>query len=65
MNIISRLVLATIGFMILAAASAPAVAQKQSCDAYCAAKVCATANSKSYCMSQCVPKCNQARSSKK
>ena len=62
----SRFIVLAIGFGIaLAAAPAPAVAQKQSCDAYCAAKVCATANSKNYCMTQCVPKCNQMRSSKK
>ncbi|MFY9687673.1 MAG: hypothetical protein WAJ88_17880 [Pseudolabrys sp.] len=39
----SRFILSAIGLGIaLAAAPAPTVAQKQSCDAYCAAKVCAT-----------------------
>jgi hypothetical protein len=62
----SRFILAAIGFgILLTGAPGSAVAQKQSCDAYCAAKVCATANSKNYCMSQCIPKCNQVRSSKK
>jgi hypothetical protein len=61
-----RFILLAIGFgLALATAPAPAVAQKQSCDAYCAAKVCATAGSKNYCMTQCVSKCNQLRSSRK
>ena len=58
-------ILMAIGFGAALATAPAAVAQKQSCDAYCATKVCATANSKNYCMMQCVPKCNQTRSSKK
>lgn len=40
----------------------PAAAQKKpSCDAYCATKGCATANSKNFCMQKCVQNCNQMR----
>jgi len=45
---------------LLSWAPTPAAAQKKpSCDAYCAAKVCATANSKNFCMQKCVANCNQ------
>ena len=52
------LVVAALGFL---AVSAPAFAQKKSCEQVCL-KVCETANAKNYCMQKCVPNCNMNRS---
>jgi hypothetical protein len=54
-------IVAALGLLVV---SAPAFAQKESCEAYCVNR-CASANSKNYCMSQCVPQCNQIRSKSK
>ncbi len=49
-------------FFSLSMAPTPAAAEKKpSCDAYCAMKVCATANSKNFCIQKCVQNCNQMR----
>jgi hypothetical protein len=45
----------------LLAVSTPAFAQKPSCEEVCL-KRCETANSKNYCMQNCVPRCNMNRS---
>jgi len=47
--------------LVVGLASFPAAAQTftGSCQVYCTNKACATAASKSYCISQCVPKCLQ------
>jgi hypothetical protein len=53
---------ATVVFFALSMAPTTAAAEKKpTCDAYCAAKVCATANSKNFCMQKCVQGCNQTR----
>ncbi len=40
---------------------APAASARASCQQICAERTCAMANSKSWCMSQCVPKCEMRR----
>jgi len=57
-----KLILAATGLALMLA-PVPALAQKQSCDAYCA-KRCAGAPSKIHCTQKCVQKCILARSKK-
>jgi hypothetical protein len=51
-------VVAALGFLFV---SAPAFAQKKSCQEVCL-KQCETANAKNWCMQKCVPNCNMTRS---
>ena len=51
-------VVAALGFLFV---SAPAFAQKKSCQEICL-KQCEAANAKNWCMQKCVPNCNMARS---
>ena len=51
-------VIAALGLLSI---SAPAFAQKKSCQEVCL-KTCETANAKSWCMQKCVPNCNMSRS---
>jgi hypothetical protein len=50
-------VIAALGFL---AATAPAFAQKKSCDDVCL-KRCETAASKSWCLQKCVQACNMKK----
>jgi len=54
-------IVAALGFLVV---SAPAFAQKQSCQEVCLEKFCKMANSKNWCMQKCVANCNMKRGSK-
>ena len=54
-------VVAALGILIV---SAPAFAQKKSCQEVCLENFCKMANSKNFCMQKCVANCNMKRSSK-
>ena len=49
---------------ILLIVSAPAFAQKKSCQEACLENYCKMANSKNWCMQKCVANCNMKRGSK-
>ena len=52
---------AALGILIV---SAPAFAQKKSCQEICLENYCKMAASKNFCMQKCVANCNMKRSSK-
>jgi hypothetical protein len=54
-------IVAALGFLVV---SAPAFAQKKSCQEVCLQNFCASATSKNWCMQKCVANCNMKRSSK-
>ena len=54
-------VVAALGILIV---SAPAFAQKKSCQEVCLENYCKMANSKNWCMQKCVSNCNLKRGSK-